>query len=399
MSFSGMVKEELSRQISTARHCRIAEIAALLSACGKMTAAGILRFQTENDAVVRKYFTFVQKTFNIETEIAIRESRQMKKGNVYYVEIADPGQVETVLQGTKLSVNEGDGETLYTENALLTQQSCCKRAFIRGAFLASGSISDPEKGYHFEIVTQDERKAAHLQEIICSFQIDAKIVLRKKSYVVYVKEGAQIVDMLAIMEANVALMNLENIRILKEMRNSVNRKVNCETANINKTVNAAVKQIEDIRLIEQKKGFHNLNEGLAEIAELRLQYPEATLKELGMMLNPQVGKSGVNHRLRKLSEIADELRMNEEEFIMIKKPITIHLSTGLEARPVAQLVQVASQFNSEIYVEIGRKKVNAKSIMGMMTLGLDAGEEITLSANGEDEEDAMKSIENYLSNQ
>lgn len=147
MSFSGMVKEELSRQISTARHCRIAEIAALLSACGKMTAAGILRFQTENDAVVRKYFTLLQKTFNIETEIAIRESRQMKKGNVYYVEIADPGQVETVLQGTKLSVNEGDGETLYTENALLTQQSCCKRAFIRGAFLASGSISDPEKGY------------------------------------------------------------------------------------------------------------------------------------------------------------------------------------------------------------------------------------------------------------
>ena len=300
MSFSGMVKEELSRQISTARHCRIAEIAALLSACGKMTAAGILRFQTENDAVVRKYFTLLQKTFNIETEIAIRESRQMKKGNVYYVEIADPGQVETVLQGTKLSVNEGDGETLYTENALLTQQSCCKRAFIRGAFLASGSISDPEKGYHFEIVTQDERKAAHLQEIICSFQIDAKIVLRKKSYVVYVKEGAQIVDMLAIMEANVALMNLENIRILKE---------------INKTVNAAVKQIEDIRLIEQKKGFHNLNEGLAEIAELRLQYPEATLKELGMMLNPQVGKSGVNHRLRKLSEIADELRMNEEDLL------------------------------------------------------------------------------------
>ena len=315
MSFSGMVKEELSRQISTARHCRIAEIAALLSACGKMTAAGILRFQTENDAVVRKYFTLLQKTFNIETEIAIHESRQMKKGNVYYVEITDPGQVETVLQGTKLSVNEGDGETLYTENALLTQQSCCKRAFIRGAFLASGSISDPEKGYHFEIVTQDERKATHLQEIICSFQIDAKIVLRKKSYVVYVKEGAQIVDMLAIMEANVALMNLENIRILKEMRNSVNRKVNCETANINKTVNAAVKQIEDIRLIEQKKGFHNLNEGLAEIAELRLQYPEATLKELGMMLNPQVGKSGVNHRLRKLSEIADELRMNEEDLL------------------------------------------------------------------------------------
>ena len=310
MSFSGMVKEELSRQISPARHCRIAETAALLCACGRITAKENLRIQTENAAVVRKCFTLLQKTFNIETEIAIRESCQMKKGNVYFVEICDPNEIRNVLQGTKLSVNR---ETLCFDNTLVTQQSCCKRAFIRGAFLASGSISDPEKGYHFEIVCPDRQKAEQLQELIRSFQIDAKIVLRKKSYVVYVKEGAQIVDILAVMEANVALMNLENIRILKEMRNSVNRKVNCETANINKTVSAAVKQIEDIKLMESQKAFHTLNEGLAEIAELRLQYPEATLKELGMMLNPQVGKSGVNHRLRKLSEIADELRNNKEE--------------------------------------------------------------------------------------
>ena len=313
MSFSGMVKEELSRQISPARHCRIAETAALLCACGRVTSEGRLRLQTENAAVVRKGFTLLQKTFNIDTEIAVRESRQMKKGNLYYVEIEDPDEIRNVLQGTKLSVSRADGESLCSDNTLVTQQSCCKRAFIRGAFLASGSISDPEKGYHFEIVCPDRQKAEQLQVLIHSFQIDAKIVLRKKSYVVYVKEGAQIVDMLAVMEANVALMNLENIRILKEMRNSVNRKVNCETANINKTVNAAVKQIEDIRLIESKMGFHSLNEGLAEIAELRLQYPEDTLKELGMMLNPQVGKSGVNHRLRKLSEIAEGLRDDKEE--------------------------------------------------------------------------------------
>lgn len=313
MSFSGMVKEELSRQIGTARHCRIAETAALLSAYGKMDGPARLRFQAENDAVVRKYFTLLQKTFNIETEISVRDNSNMKKGRLYFVELTKPEQIRAVLQGTKLSVNGADGGTLFFENVFITQQTCCKRAFIRGAFLASGSMSDPQKAYHFEIVCADERKARQLQEIIRSFQIDAKIVVRKKSYVVYVKEGAQIVDMLAVMEANVALMNLENIRILKEMRNSVNRKVNCETANINKTVNAAVKQIEDIKLIEKKIGFYNLNEGLTEIAELRLQYPEATLKELGMMLNPQVGKSGVNHRLRKLSIIADELRGNEEE--------------------------------------------------------------------------------------
>ena len=315
MSFSGTVKEELSRQISTARHCRIAETAALLSLCGRFTADGALRMQTENSAVIRKYFTLVQKTFNIETEIAVRESRQMKKGHIYYVEIKDDALIRTVLLGTKLSREQNSGGTLVLNNSLLTQQTCCKRAFIRGAFLASGSISDPENGYHFEIVCPDERKAGQLQELIRSSGIDAKVVVRKKSHVVYVKEGAQIVDILAVMEANVALMNLENIRILKEMRNTVNRKVNCEMANINKTVSAAVKQIEDIKLIEEKKGFQSLNDGLAEIAELRLQYPEATLKELGMMLNPQVGKSGVNHRLRKLSAIADELRVNKEELL------------------------------------------------------------------------------------
>ena len=216
MSFSGMVKEELSRQISPARHCRIAETAALLCACGRVTSEGRLRLQTENAAVVRKGFTLLQKTFNIDTEIAVRESRQMKKGNLYYVEIEDPDEIRNVLQGTKLSVSRADGESLCSDNTLVTQQSCCKRAFIRGAFLASGSISDPEKGYHFEIVCPDRQKAEQLQVLIHSFQIDAKIVLRKKSYVVYVKEGAQIVDMLAVMEANVALMNLENIRIRRK---------------------------------------------------------------------------------------------------------------------------------------------------------------------------------------
>ena len=316
-SFSMQVKEELSNVEGASRHCQLAELAALVLCCGRLVNKKMddddkdscinktLLFESENETVLRKYFTFVQKTFNIEL-------MRVYKGNGYALELNEQ-DTKTVLHAIELS--EGEPLENCVADSRLLLRNCCRRAFVRGCFLASGSISAPQKGYHFEIVTQDERKAAHLQEIICSFQIDAKIVLRKKSYVVYVKEGAQIVDMLAIMEANVALMNLENIRILKEMRNSVNRKVNCETANINKTVNAAVKQIEDIRLIEQKKGFHNLNEGLAEIAELRLQYPEATLKELGMMLNPQVGKSGVNHRLRKLSEIADELRMNEEDLL------------------------------------------------------------------------------------
>ena len=314
MSFSGMVKEELSRQTSTARHCRIAETAALLSACGRITKDGSLRFQTENDAVVRKYFTLLQKTFNIDTEIAIRESSLLKKGNVYHIEITDPLQVQNVLQGTKLSVNEADRGTLFPENGQITQQNCCKRAFIRGAFLASGSISDPEKGYHLEIVCSTMERAEQIQSIMKEFELDARIVTRKKNQVVYLKEGSQIVDFLGVVEAGIALMNLENIRIRKEISNNINRKVNCETANIGKTVSAAVKQIEDIRYIETHVGFSQLTEELEETAVCRLRYPEATLKELGEMMNPPVGKSGVNHRLRKLGRIADELRGNKEDY-------------------------------------------------------------------------------------
>ena len=146
-----------------------------------------------------------------------------------------------------------------------------------------------------------------------TFQLDAKIVKRKKYYVVYIKEGSQIVDVLNVMEAPVSLMELENIRILKEMRNSVNRQVNCETANINKTVAASVKQIRDIEYIRDTIGFESLPENLEQVAQARLLKPDATLKELGEALEPPVGKSGVNHRLRRLSELAEKLREQAPE--------------------------------------------------------------------------------------
>lgn len=169
-------------------------------------------------------------------------------------------------------------------------------------------MSDPNKSYHFEIVCRTEEQAEQLRDVINSFGMDAKIVARKKYQVVYLKEGSQIVDILNIMEAHVALMNLENVRILKEMRNSVNRKVNCETANISKTVNAAVQQLRDIEYIRETAGLDSLPENLKAVALLRLEYPDAPLKELGTYLDPPVGKSGVNHRLRKISEIAEDLR-------------------------------------------------------------------------------------------
>ena len=190
---------------------------------------------------------------------------------------------------------------------------CCRRAYIRGAFISVGSVNDPEKNYHMEFVLADKFVAEQLRELINSFELDAKVVERKDHYVVYLKEGEQIVDLLNVMEAPLALMDLENVRIVKEMRNDINRKVNCETANLNKVVGAAVKQLEDIDYIEETIGLSRLPEQLEEIARLRLEYPDKSLKELGSFLSTPVGKSGVNHRLRKISNIAEMLREGKGE--------------------------------------------------------------------------------------
>ena len=313
VSFSSRVKEELSRQLSPARHCRIAEIAAIISLCGKIQIDEndryCIKISTENVAVARKYFTLLKKTFNISTDVMIRHNSYLKRNWTYGVAVSEDEDARKVLLAAKLLDERGEiEENLSVVKNLVIQNPCCRRAFIRGAFLAAGSISDPERFYHFEIVCATRDKAKQLQDIIATFGLEARIVARKKYFVVYIKEGDQIADILSVMEASVALMELENIRILKEMRGSVNRQVNCETANINKTESAAVKQTRDIIFIKETIGFDSLPKNLAEIARARLERPEATLKELGESLEPPVGKSGVNHRLRKLSIMAEDLR-------------------------------------------------------------------------------------------
>lgn len=277
MSFSSDVKAELARQYSKSSHCQIAELAAMIMQEGRISMNPYgLSFETENPMLMEKYAILMKSAFLVDVSKPI-ESQDCKK-------------IVEAIQG------------LYLE------KMCCKRAFIRGAFMASGSMSDPNKAYHFEIVCRTPEQAARLQELMTEFETEPKIIERKNHYVVYLKDGSQIVDMLNVMEAYVSLMNLENVRILKEMRNSVNRKVNCETANISKTVNAAVKQIADIELIRDVDGFDNLPLPLREMAQVRLEHPEAPLKDLGKYLDPPVGKSGINHRLRKLSAIADAIR-------------------------------------------------------------------------------------------
>ena len=287
MSFSSEVKEELAKRISPARHCRIAELAAIMNFCGQYgrdeKGGFTIGFQTENEAVVRKGFTLLKKTYNIDTDISLSEQ-----------------ELRDIL--AKI------GNPEEPVSSLLIKNTCCRRAFLRGAFLSVGSMSDPAKGYHLEFDCVSESKAGQLRELMRDFEIEPKIIRRKKYYVVYLKEGAGIVELLNVCEAYISLMNLENMRILKEMRNSVNRRVNCETANIAKTVSAAARQVEDIEYIRKYYGFQNLPETLRQMAEIRLENPDVTLKELGELFDPPLGKSGVNHRLRKLSELAEEIR-------------------------------------------------------------------------------------------
>ena len=317
MSFSGDVKEELLKKIDSARHCRIAELAAMVAFDGEIRKNSRnetdLRVSAENPGIIRKYFTLLEKTFKINGEVSIDE-RIVKKNNRFTIDVGNQELTVNILQAVKiLSLDRAVTSVEGLVSQMVIQKNCCKRAFLRGAFLCAGSISDPTKFYHFEIVCTSQEKARQLQELIQSFEIDAKIVKRKKYDVVYVKEGAQIVELLGLMGAGVSLMNLENVRILKGMRNTVNRKVNCETANINKTVNAAVKQMEDIAYIRDTVGLHRLPENLEETALLRLEYPQASLKELGALFSVPIGKSGVNHRLRKISSIAEQLRGFKEE--------------------------------------------------------------------------------------
>lgn len=316
MSFSSKVKEELARRIGEARHCRIAEIAAIIQVGGHIKLSKDnkvlgLHIQTENSAVARKCFTLLKKTFNIKMDISIRRNKRLKKHRIYHVFVLDEKVTLNILKVTKIWVNNKISQTI---NPLIVQTTCCKRAYIRGAFLASGSLSDPEKTYHLEFVGHNKEHTEALKELVNSFDMNAKIISRKKYYVLYLKEGRQVVDLLNVMEAHIALMALENLRILKEMRNNVNRIVNCETANISKVVKAGVMQTMDIEYIDSQVGLETLPESLEEIARIRMEYPLATLKEIGERLTPMVGKSGVNHRFRRINQIVEELRNSREDF-------------------------------------------------------------------------------------
>lgn len=313
MSFSAKVKGEICRIGSLSKNEARAELSAIMKVSGTLSLGGnkqlSFRITTENPSIARRIFKLLKQFFNIHTKLFVKRSNSFKKNNIYMVIITEEMGVRDLLKEVGvLNSLEGIISLDYEIPKDISEKDNTKKAYIRGAFLGGGSISNPEKTYHLEFVTHNLDYAEQLSHLINSYGLFSKVIQRKGSYVVYIKEGEQIIDLLNIVGAHTSLLELENVRIMKEMRNNVNRLVNCETANLSKTVNAAVRQVESIRLIEREIGFQRLPKNLREIAELRLSFPDESLKELGELLQPPVGKSGVNHRLRKIEKIAEELR-------------------------------------------------------------------------------------------
>lgn len=308
MSFAAHTKKELT-MLEAPICCSRAELAALIRMNGSIqfgTGRFILDVSTENAAIARRIYTLMKKLFQVHAELLVRKKMRLKKNNVYIVRV--PYQSMEMLEDLRImdkSLNFYPG--ISTD---LTQKSCCRGAYLRGAFLAGGSVNHPEaSSYHLEIFTAYQDFCEALTKLANRYRLNAKCIERKKGYVMYIKEGEKITEFLSLIGAHQALLYFEDVRIVKDMRNSVNRLHNCEIANINKTVNAATRQMENIQLIEKEMGLDNLPPRLREVAELRLLHPDINLKELGEMLpSGVVSKSGINHRLRKINEIADKLR-------------------------------------------------------------------------------------------
>ncbi|AJD26067.1 DNA-binding protein WhiA [Clostridium botulinum] len=312
MSFSLKVKNEVCKHVEVNKQEAIAELSAIMKVSGTLLFTNKqfnFKITTENAAIARLVFKILKEHFGIHTEIMIKKNNSLKKNNIYIILISEEEGVKSLLKEVgiiKETINVFSLDYNIPKNIIECDE--CKRAYIRGAFLGGGSISNPEKTYHLEFVTHNEEYAKDLSNLINSYNLNSKVIKRKNSYIIYLKEGEQIVDLLNIIGAHASLLELENVRIMKEMRNNVNRLVNCETANLSKTVNAAVRQVESIKFIEREIGLGRLPKNLRDVAELRIKYPDESLRELGKMLNPPVGKSGVNHRLRRIEKIADELK-------------------------------------------------------------------------------------------
>ncbi|MDM5299538.1 DNA-binding protein WhiA [Bacillus pumilus] len=308
MSFASETKKELTN-LDVKDCCSKAELSALIRMNGSLSFSNrklILDIQTENAAIARRIYTLLKKKYDVTVELLVRKKMRLKKNNVYIVRLVE--RAKSILEDLKILSEQFVFERNISEE--LVKKRCCKRSYMRGAFLAGGSVNNPEtSSYHLEIFSLYKEHNDALCELLNQFQLNSKTLERKKGYITYLKEAEKITEFLSVVGAHNSLLRFEDVRIVRDMRNSVNRLVNCETANLNKTIGASLRQVENIQFIDEKIGLDALPDKLQEIAKLRIDYQEVTLKELGEMVESgKISKSGINHRLRKLDQIAEQLR-------------------------------------------------------------------------------------------
>ena len=310
MSYSSETKEELCRLEPDSVCCLLAELSGIVSAAGSVIYRGggekRLSIETENSSVARRVFRLLRDVFDVQPELVTVRRARLGGRSAHRIEIG----------GDEASfVLEGCGIQMMLRRSVpreVTVRKCCRMAFLRGVFLASGSVTDPEKEYHLEFVLGDEAFAAALAKLIARFDLDAHMTTRRQMSLVYLKGQSEITDMLSIFGAQSARFAMEDAFIRKELRNNANRAVNCDSANMERAIAAAARQAEAIERLIRTVGESSLPPALLETAKLRMQYPEVSLEELGRLLDPPVGKSGVNHRLRRLERMAAELEESKE---------------------------------------------------------------------------------------
>jgi cell division protein WhiA len=311
MSFASETKKELTN-IEIKDCCANAELSALIRMNGSLSFSNqmlVVNIQTENAAIARRIYTLIKKGYDTPVELLVRKKMRLKKNNVYIVRIKE--DTKMILEDLKIL---GEGFTfIHNISEALIKKKCCRRSYLRGAFLAGGSVNNPEtSSYHLEIFSLYAEHNEALSELMNTFGLNSKTLERKKGFITYLKEAEKITEFLNIVGAHNSLLRFEDVRIVRDMRNSVNRLVNCETANLNKTIGAALRQVENIKFIEKHVGLQVLPDKLREIAELRVTYQDVTLKELGEMVSGgTISKSGINHRLRKIDQIAEKIRAGE----------------------------------------------------------------------------------------
>lgn len=310
MSFASDMKNELTR-IEVDTCCMKSELSALIKMNGALShfdGDWIINIQTENAAIARRIFSLIKNVYGVEIELLVRRKMKLKKNNVYICRIKKDSQM--VLEDLDIMQ---EGILSHEISKEIKSKECCIRSYLRGAFLAGGSVNNPEtSAYHLEIFSLYEEHAESLAELMNGYELNAKYIERKRGFITYLKEAEKIAEFLSLIGGYQALLKFEDVRIVRDMRNSVNRLVNCETANLNKTIGAAMRQVENIQFIDSEIGLEELPDRLREIARLRVEHQEVSLKELGeMMSTGAISKSGVNHRLRKLDKIAEKLKKGE----------------------------------------------------------------------------------------